>query len=162
MTAALSRMGAGSGGVARRRLFEAPALPFYFIEIAAFQSPNADPSLVGWAAIREAQRRCLAIPHTGMACAIGLGDAAGVHPKNKADVGERFARWALATEYGQRDLEVSGPLFRELKIEGDTVVVSSPNVLQPVAVRYAYSSNPEGANLCNRAGLPGPPFRTDD
>jgi sialate O-acetylesterase len=32
----------------------------------------------------------------------------------------------------------------------------------PVAVRYAYSMNPAGANLYNRAGLPAAPFRTDD
>ena len=46
-------------------------------------------------------------------------------------------------------------------IEGDTVRVSSPEVPKPVAVRYAYSSNPEGANLYNRDGLPASPFRTD-
>lgn len=46
-------------------------------------------------------------------------------------------------------------------IEGDTVVVSSEKVPAPVAVRYAYSSNPDGANLYNCAGLPASPFRTD-
>jgi sialate O-acetylesterase len=47
-------------------------------------------------------------------------------------------------------------------IDGATVIVSSPSVSKPVAVRYAFSSNPEGANLCNREGLPASPFRTDD
>jgi sialate O-acetylesterase len=47
------------------------------------------------------------------------------------------------------------------RIEGDTVVVSHPSVSQPVAVRYAWASNPE-ANLYNGAGLPASPFRTDD
>jgi sialate O-acetylesterase len=47
------------------------------------------------------------------------------------------------------------------RIEGDTVVVSSPNVPKPVAVRYAWQSNPT-ANLYNKAGLPAVPFRTDD
>jgi len=46
-------------------------------------------------------------------------------------------------------------------IDGDTVLVSSPNVPKPVAVRYAYSHNPVGCNLYNRAGLPASPFRTD-
>ena len=46
-------------------------------------------------------------------------------------------------------------------IEGDTVKVSADGVSAPVAVRYAYSSNPEGANLYNKAGLPAIPFRTD-
>ena len=46
-------------------------------------------------------------------------------------------------------------------IDGDTVVVRSADVTAPVAVRYAYSMNPEGANLYNRSGLPASPFRTD-
>lgn len=46
-------------------------------------------------------------------------------------------------------------------IEGDSVVVSSPEVKQPVAVRYAWADNPQG-NLYNSAGLPAAPFRTDD
>jgi sialate O-acetylesterase len=46
-------------------------------------------------------------------------------------------------------------------IEGDTVVVSSPAVARPLAVRYAWSDNPAGCNLYNAAGLPAPPFRTD-
>ena len=47
-------------------------------------------------------------------------------------------------------------------IEGDTVVVSSDEVAKPVAVRYAYSMNPTGANLYNKDGFPASPFRTDD
>ena len=46
-------------------------------------------------------------------------------------------------------------------IDGDTVLVSSAKVATPAAVRYAYTGNPEGANLYNRAGLPTIPFRTD-
>lgn len=45
-------------------------------------------------------------------------------------------------------------------IEDNTVVVSSPEVAFPVAVRYAWANNPV-ANLCNGAGLPAGPFRTD-
>jgi sialate O-acetylesterase len=41
-------------------------------------------------------------------------------------------------------------------------VVSSPEVPKPVAVRYAYSVNPAGANLYNQEGLPASPFRTDN
>ncbi len=45
---------------------------------------------------------------------------------------------------------------------GDSVVVSSKEVEKPVAVRYAWASNPEGANLINSEGLPASVFRTDD
>ncbi|HEX9046410.1 MAG TPA: sialate O-acetylesterase [Verrucomicrobiae bacterium] len=48
----------------------------------------------------------------------------------------------------------------QAKIVGDTVVVCSPAVSQPAAVRYGWAHVPE-ANLFNRAGLPATPFRTD-
>ncbi|WP_404424174.1 sialate O-acetylesterase [Nibricoccus sp. IMCC34717] len=45
-------------------------------------------------------------------------------------------------------------------IRRDTVLVSSPKVAEPVAVRYAWRNSPE-ANLYSGAGLPAVPFRTD-
>lgn len=52
-------------------------------------------------------------------------------------------------------------VWADAVIEGDTVVVSSPQVAAPVAVRYGFTSNPAGANLYNKGGLPAAPFRTD-
>jgi sialate O-acetylesterase len=51
-------------------------------------------------------------------------------------------------------------VWADAKIEGQTVVVSSPQVPKPEAVRYGWSSNPD-VNLVNSAGLPASPFRTD-
>jgi sialate O-acetylesterase len=45
------------------------------------------------------------------------------------------------------------------KIEGASVVVSSPDVKEPVAVRYAWAANPE-CNLYNGEGLPASPFNS--
>ena len=45
--------------------------------------------------------------------------------------------------------------------DGDSVVVSSPEVRVPVAVRYAWADSPD-CNLFNAEGLPASPFRTDD
>lgn len=199
-----------------RNWFGDPELPFYFVQLAAWQKPSNDPSNAdGWAYFRDAQRRCLSLPNTGMAVAIDIGDVDDIHPKNKFDVGERLARWALTNQYGKK-LEVSGPLYRRLKvdghkavvefdhvgaglmvgqklgreavkpaageplkrfaiagpdriwkwadarIEGDAVVCTHPEIENPVAVRYAFTMNPEGANLYNRDGLPASPFRTDE
>jgi len=47
------------------------------------------------------------------------------------------------------------------RFEGDTVIVSSDQVTAPVAVRYAWAGNPEGAKLFNAAGLPASPFSTE-
>jgi sialate O-acetylesterase len=51
--------------------------------------------------------------------------------------------------------------WADAQIMGDTIVVSSPRVPKPVAVRYAWQSFPK-ATLYNGAGLPAVPFRTDD
>ena len=67
--------------------------------------------------------------------------------------GERLTGFAIA---GQ-DRKFG---WAEAKIMGDTVVVSSEKVPDPVAVRYAWADNPV-CNLYNKAGLPASPFRTD-
>jgi sialate O-acetylesterase len=52
-------------------------------------------------------------------------------------------------------------VWADAQIVADNVVVSSPLVSSPVAVRYAWANNPP-CNLVNKAGLPASPFRTDD
>ncbi len=47
-------------------------------------------------------------------------------------------------------------------VNKNTVEVTSPRVLNPVAVRYAWANNPDSANLYNSAHLPASPFRTDE
>lgn len=65
-----------------------------------------------------------------------------------------------------RQFAISGAdkrfVWAEARIEGDKVVVWSDAIDDPVAVRYAWADNPEGANLYNEEGLPASPFRTDD
>lgn len=53
-------------------------------------------------------------------------------------------------------------VWAEARIENGNVVVWSDSVEKPVAVRYAWADNPEGANLFNKEGLPASPFRTDN
>jgi sialate O-acetylesterase len=200
-----------------RALWKQGDFPFYFVQLASFQKPtDVAAGGDGWAMLREAQRKSLSITNTGMAVIIDIGEARDIHPKNKQDVGLRLALWALAGEYGRKDVIPSGPLYKshkaegnalriefdytgsglmvgkkdglspaaevpdgtlkrfavagedrrwfwaDAKIDGDTVVLSSPAVAAPVAARYAFSMNPEGCNLYNREGLPASPFRTDD
>lgn len=74
----------------------------------------------------------------------------------------------LRTNDGQkpRGFAVAGPdgrfAWADARIDSDsqTVIVSSPAVSEPVAVRYGWSSFPE-TNLVNSEGLPALPFRTD-
>lgn len=52
-------------------------------------------------------------------------------------------------------------VWADAEVDRNSVVVSSPQVPQPIAVRYAWANNPV-CNLGNGASLPALPFRTDD
>jgi sialate O-acetylesterase len=54
-----------------------------------------------------------------------IGD---IHPINKIDVGNRLALWALAKEYGKKDLVFSGPLYKSMKVEGSKIRLSFAHV----------------------------------
>lgn len=124
-----------------RKWFGNSEMPFYFVQLAAWQKPNDNPAGGdGWANFRDAQRRCLTIPHTGMASAVDVGDAEDIHPKNKFDVGERLARWALANEYGKK-VETSGPLFQELKLEGAAARIRFSHVGSGLMVGHKVGAN---------------------
>jgi sialate O-acetylesterase len=49
--------------------------------------------------------------------------------------------------------------WAEAEIVNGTLVVSSKNISHPVYLRYAWSDNPDGANLYNKEGLPASPFQ---
>ena len=75
-----------------------------------------------WAALRDAQAHALHLPNTGMACAIDLGEAYDIHPKNKQEVGKRLAQAALAKTYNKGTYEV--PAFLGYRISGRTLILS--------------------------------------
>lgn len=208
-----------------RSQWNQPDLPFYFCQLANFYPKAPEPGDSAWAELRDAQSSALKLPHTGQAVLIDIGEAEDIHPKNKKDVGERLARFALANDYG-KDMIASGPIFvsaaveknqirvkftaiakgleaapipttqiiqsatgktaplvrnspqselegfaicgadqkwvwADAKIDGNSVLVWSDKVPAPVAVRYAWASNPT-CNLVNSEGLPASPFRSDD
>lgn len=102
-----------------RAKFQQGDLPFYFVQLANMNRAN-DPSGVQWAFQREAQMQGLALPNTGVAVAIDLGEDNNIHPANKQDVGLRLALIALARDYGQ-EVEYSGPVFSGMAREGNAL-----------------------------------------
>lgn len=94
--------------------------PFYFTQIAPYIYSGKDNNESAY--LREAQRRSLATPNTGMAVTLDIGSLQSIHPYNKVDVGERLARLALAEQYGKKVLAY-GPLFKSAKFEGGKAVV---------------------------------------
>lgn len=97
---------------------------FLWVQLANYYQPVQKPGTNdGWAVVQEHQRRTLSLPKTGMAVINDIGDANDIHPRNKVDVGERLARWALADAYGKEILK-SGPLYKHHEIVGNTVKVN--------------------------------------
>ena len=77
----------------------------------------------------EAQVASLKIPGTGMAVTTDMvHNISDIHPENKLDVGNRLALWALAKEYGKKDLVYSGPLYKSMKVEGNKIRLSFAHV----------------------------------
>lgn len=103
--------------------------PFYFVQLANFQAASDDPANVGWGKVRQLQLNAFhTIPKSGMAVIIDIGEEKDIHPKNKFDVGERLARWAMHDLYGAKDTVVSGPLYKAMTISGNKAVISFSNV----------------------------------
>jgi sialate O-acetylesterase len=83
--------------------------------------PNFTRSGQGWMLVRESMLKSLSVPKTGMAITVDIGDPRNIHPKNKQEVGHRFALWALGTVYGQEVPAISGPLPAGHEIKGNEI-----------------------------------------
>ncbi len=93
----------------------------------------------------------LSFDHVGSGLMVGKKSALQPTVEDQAGPLKRFA---IAGEDNKW-------VWGDARIDKNTVVVSSPAVPKPVAVRYAWANNPEGCNLYNKDGLPASPFRTD-
>ncbi len=105
-------------------------MPFYIVQLASYRAKTVTPGGGdGYAKVREKQfEAAKKIPYAGLALAIDLGDANNIHPQNKMDVGMRLARWARRDVYGEKDLVVSGPMYREMAVEGNKIRIRFDHV----------------------------------
>ena len=93
-------------------------LSFYYVQLANYNRNKKDGPL--WVTVQDEMRRLLdECPRVGMAVINDIGDAKDIHPKNKKDVADRLARWALSKDYGVEKVVLSGPLYKSHKIVND-------------------------------------------
>jgi sialate O-acetylesterase len=113
--------------------------PFFFVQLAGFGASQTDPKGGRWAVLREAQSKALALPDTGMATAVDIGDEKDIHPKNKFEVARRLALLAQNRVYHQQVID-QGPTFDSMTIDqgririrfkyvGGGLVIASPPIL---------------------------------
>jgi sialate O-acetylesterase len=74
--------------------------------------------------MRDAMRKTLSVPNTGMAVTIELGEWNDIHPDRKKEVGERLALWARKMVYGEKNLVHSGPLYQSHTVDGNKVILT--------------------------------------
>lgn len=96
--------------------------PFLFVQLANYGLPS-DATKETYAFLREAQAQTLALPATGMAVTIDIGDPENIHPGNKQEVGRRLSLLAAAQAYNLT-AEYSGPVFVSAAREGSGMRVS--------------------------------------
>ena len=195
-----------------REQFGLGEIPFYFVQIAPFESGNKDGD---WnARLQEQQWKAqFKIPNSSLVCTNDLVkpyEYTQIHPTMKQPVGERLAFTALNRDYGYETLQYKSSSYKDMTIKNDTVfihtqdnywcdapfeemkgfeiagedrvfhpatarhfwqpgggywdeaiIVTSPEVSKPVAVRYCFK-NWQLGNVKNGGNLPLFPFRTDN
>jgi sialate O-acetylesterase len=94
--------------------------PFYYAQIAPYRYDNQYEGVE----VRDAQRKVLEVPNTGMIVLSDIGDTTNIHPKNKQDAALRFANMALNRCYKAKQVEDSGPLYKDMVIDKNRAIIS--------------------------------------
>src|SRR5207245_7453018 len=94
------------------------------VQLAPVMKIHTEPTESKWAERREAQLlTALNLPKTAVAVITDVGDEKDIHPRKKEPVGARLALAARALANGE-EIEYSGPIYREMKIEGSKIQLS--------------------------------------
>ena len=111
-----------------RKVWGQGDFPFLYAQLANNNPPKPQPSESRLAELQEAQARTLSVPNTGMAVLNDIGESNDVHPLNKLDVGLRLSLVARHLVYGERKLVHSGPVLKDVRVEGDRMILSFDHV----------------------------------
>ncbi|TAH19334.1 MAG: 9-O-acetylesterase [Cytophagales bacterium] len=122
-----------------RNQWKQGAFPFLFVQLANYMKFEDVPKESEWAELREAQTMTLALPNTGMAVIIDIGEGADIHPKNKHDVGKRLALSARKIAY-KEEINYSSPMYESMQVNGDKAIISLKYTGNGLVVkdRYGY------------------------
>jgi len=99
-----------------RSAFAHDDLPFYWVQLPGYNMGTEFGD--DWAGLRESQAAALALPNTGQAVTIDIGEGNNIHPGNKPEVARRLACLALARTYGDKSVVDSGPVFERAEFHG--------------------------------------------
>ena len=112
-----------------RQQFALGEIPFYFVQIAPFESGDAHGT---WNALLQEQqyRASQIIPNSGLVCtndAVYPYEGTQIHPAQKQKVGERLAFLALNKTYGMESIVCESPSYKDMLIRNDSVLIHLNN-----------------------------------
>lgn len=107
--------------------WQKPDMPFYFVQLATFNTSGNSNEGCGWAELREAQSFALKLPNTGMCVTTDIGNPNDIHPTNKQDVGKRLASIAL-NQLFRKNIVYSGPVYKSMNVEGNKIIISFEHI----------------------------------
>jgi len=129
-----------------RKEWQQGDFPFYWVQLADYKNYQTEPVESDWAELREAQTLTMSkLPHTGQCVITDLGEANDIHPKNKRDVAERLARWALVKDYGQK-LPYRSPELKDAKFDGGKALLTFD--FAPAGLRTVDTDDVKGSAIC--------------
>ena len=111
-----------------RSKFGQPNMPFVFAQIANLGIPNKQPVESGMANVRDAQRRTMEVPNTGMVVTYDVGEWNDIHPLNKKEVARRLALEAARVAYHDSSVISSGPLYESMEVSGNNIILTFKSV----------------------------------
>lgn len=122
-----------------RQQWQQADMPFYWVQLTNFRKAADTPTESQWATLRAAQNAALALPHTGQAVTIDVGDANDIHPHDKQTVAHRLAILALRNDYGRTEVYCDSPQPAEAHVDTDgNVLVSFDHVARGLEARNHY------------------------
>ena len=99
-------------------------LPFLIVQLPEFMEEKTEPAESDWAVLRNEQLKILSVPGTSLIVTLGLGEWNDIHPLRKKEVSDRLLQAALKNVYGEKNLVVSGPIYKSMKIKGNKIEIS--------------------------------------
>ncbi|HEX4265962.1 MAG TPA: sialate O-acetylesterase [Verrucomicrobiae bacterium] len=115
-----------------RKIWDEGNFPFYFVQIAPYRYNGRDKATSSPERLPEfwtiQSRAARTIKNTGMVVTTDLvDDLDDIHPRDKENVGHRLALLARNKTYGEKDVVASGPVFKQMKIEGNKATLTFDN-----------------------------------
>ena len=125
-----------------RKIWPQGEFPFYFVQLSPYDYGVTRAKNHSLPEIWEAQTSTLQLPNTGMVVTNDLVcNLKNIHPVNKLDVSKRLALWALSNTYGESGLVYSGPIYKDMKIDGNKIYIFFDHIGSGLASRNGQPLN---------------------